>query len=264
MPSVARGNITETIKENKDYVAGRGMDRRNLYLKKEGLLNETVWIHQDPPLSTKELEQRRRLFIEKDTALKKSPNLSVSELRFQLRNLPKKEFHEAELRELMVAVVDAYKEQPNFTKKMPKIKTLIRQVKVLKDVDKTFVDPETQKVTNMSSGLAFAEFTDPDLSLFAVRYLNNMQLAGNRPLIVDFALDDARKVQKRAQKLEKHQRLAMEKKDADKKANRAEKRQKLQPEETGTKEHSGIEVSEGVSKRRETVSIGECEDITVL
>ena len=56
MPSVARGNITETIKENKDYVAGRGMDRRNLYLKKEGLLNETMWIHQEPALSTKELE----------------------------------------------------------------------------------------------------------------------------------------------------------------------------------------------------------------
>ena len=81
--------------------------------------------------------------------------------------------------------------------KLPKIKSLIKQVKVLKDVDKTFVDPETQKVTNLSSGLAFAEFSDPAISLFAVRYLNNMQLAGNRPLIVDFALDDARKVQKR-------------------------------------------------------------------
>ena len=49
-------------------------------------------------------------------------------------------------------------------------------------------------MTNFSSGLAFAEFSDPKISLFAVRYLNNMQLAGNRPLIVDFALDDARKV----------------------------------------------------------------------
>jgi len=75
---------------------------------------------------------------------------------------------------------------------------------VLKDVDKTFVDPETEKVTNYSSGLAFVEVTDSDLALFAVRYLNNMQLAGNRPLIVDFALDDARKMQKRTQKLEKH------------------------------------------------------------
>ena len=126
---------------------GAGVDRRNLFLKKEGLLNETNWVHQDPPLQSKDLEQRRKLFIEKDKALKKSPNLSVSQVRLQLRNLPKKEFHEAELRELMVAVIEAYKEneteQTGQPVKLPKIKTLIRQVKVLKDVDKTFVDPET-------------------------------------------------------------------------------------------------------------------------
>lgn len=60
-----------------------------------------------------------------------------------------------------------------------------------------------------------------------------MQLAGNRPLIVDFALDDARKMQKRTQKLEKHQRIALEKKDALKKEVRAEKRLKRFSEETG-------------------------------
>lgn len=47
----------------------------------------------------------------------------------------------------MVAVIEAYKEneteQTGQPVKLPKIKTLIRQVKVLKDVDKTFVDPET-------------------------------------------------------------------------------------------------------------------------
>ena len=113
-----------------------------------------------------------------------------------MRNLPKKEFGDAELRELMVAVIEAYKEHEKVTK-LPKIKSLIKQVKVLKDVDKTFVDPETQQVTNFSSGLAFVQFTDVDIALFAVRYLNNMRLAGDRPLIVDFALDDARKLQKR-------------------------------------------------------------------
>ena len=120
-----------------------------------------------------------------------------------MRNLPKREFGDAELRELMVAVIEAYKEHEKVTK-LPKIKSLIKQVKVLKDVDKTFVDPETQQVTNFSSGLAFVQFTDADIALFAVRYLNNMQLAGTRPLVVDFALDDARKLQKRQQKLEKH------------------------------------------------------------
>ena len=76
-------------------------------------------------MTSKDLEQRRRLFIEKDNALKKSPNLSVSKMRLQLRNLPKREFHEPELRELMVAVIEAYKEE-NPGKKMPRIKTLIK------------------------------------------------------------------------------------------------------------------------------------------
>ena len=136
------------------------------------------------------------------------------------------------MRELVIAVIEAYKEKDD-AKKLPKIKACIKQIKVLKDVDKTFVDPETEKVTNLSSGLAFVEVTDDDLALFAVRYLNNMQLAGNRPLIVDFALDDARKMQKRTQKLEKHQRIALEKKDALKKEVRAEKRLKRFSEETG-------------------------------
>ena len=78
MPSVARTKVGEVIQANKDLIKGAGQDRRNLYLKKEGLLSETSWIHQEPPLQSKDLEQRRRLFIEKDSALKKSPNLSVS------------------------------------------------------------------------------------------------------------------------------------------------------------------------------------------
>jgi len=131
--------------------------------------------------------------MEKDSALKKSPNLSVSRTRLQLRNLPRREFYENELRELMVAVVEAYKEHHRVAQ-LPKVKSLIRQVKVLKDGEKTVVDVATQKVTSLSSGLAFVEFSDAELALFAVRYLNNMQLAGNRPLVVDFALDDARKL----------------------------------------------------------------------
>lgn len=46
----------------------------------------------------------------------------------------------------------------------------------------------------------------------------------NRGLIVDFCLQDARKLHARTQKLEKHQRLAMEKKQEEKKKRREEKK----------------------------------------
>ena len=45
MPSVERGKVDAIVKANKDTLKGVGLDRRNLYLKKEGLLNETSWIH---------------------------------------------------------------------------------------------------------------------------------------------------------------------------------------------------------------------------
>ena len=44
------------IKANKDSQKGLGEDRRNLILKKEGLLNETYWVHTEPKLAAKDLE----------------------------------------------------------------------------------------------------------------------------------------------------------------------------------------------------------------
>lgn len=48
LPSVARTKVANTVQLNKDVAKGHGEDRRNLYLKKEGLLSEKDWIHQQP------------------------------------------------------------------------------------------------------------------------------------------------------------------------------------------------------------------------
>ena len=45
MPSVRRDKVDSVVQANKDAAKGVGLDRRNLALKKEGLLNETSWIH---------------------------------------------------------------------------------------------------------------------------------------------------------------------------------------------------------------------------
>jgi hypothetical protein len=45
MPSVARTKVADTLQQNKDDFKGVGEDRRNLALKKEGLLSEKDWIH---------------------------------------------------------------------------------------------------------------------------------------------------------------------------------------------------------------------------
>ena len=48
LPSVARTKVSDVLQQNKDMSKGTGEDRRNLYLKKEGLLSEKDWIHQQP------------------------------------------------------------------------------------------------------------------------------------------------------------------------------------------------------------------------
>ena len=52
LPQVAKTRVNDVIQANKDSVKGTGEDKRNLYLKKEGLLNEKLWVHQEPALKS--------------------------------------------------------------------------------------------------------------------------------------------------------------------------------------------------------------------
>lgn len=110
---------------------------------------------------------------------------------------------------------------------------LITQVKILRNAEKEVQVDESStslkgdslgKSFKSASGLAFVEFSSAEAALFAVRYLNNMHLVNNKGLIVDFSLQDARKLHARKQKLEKHQRLAMERKLEEKKKRRDARR----------------------------------------
>jgi RNA recognition motif-containing protein len=144
-------------------------------------------------MTGKDLESRQALYIAKDAALKKSPNLSVSLVRLQVRNLPKKDFYEPELRALMITVMDAFKTANPTVKESAK--KLITQTKILRDAEKTVqVDTSNKDLKGdlgtsfkASSGLAFVELSSAEAALFTVRYLNNMQLT-SRGLIVDFCL----------------------------------------------------------------------------
>ena len=53
-------------------------------------------------------------------------------------------------------------------------------------------EKKDQDAEALASGMAFVEFKSESLALFAVRYLNNMDLIGgkNKGLIVDFSLED--------------------------------------------------------------------------
>ena len=69
----------------------------------------------------------------------------------------------------------------------------MKHVKILRDKEK--VDTATGE--NLSNGIGFCEFGTDELALFALKYLNNMELVGNKGLIADFSIEDARALHKR-------------------------------------------------------------------
>ena len=77
----------------------------------------------------------------------------------------------------------------------------------MRDDQKT--DTEGEK---LPTGQAFVEFANPDLALFAVRYLNNMEIVPTKGLIVDFSMEDQRALFKRKEKIERWRKIAKEKK----------------------------------------------------
>jgi len=124
---------TEEVRKKQEQ------DKRNLDMAKEGLLNETNWIHAKPGLTKAALELRQRLYTSKDKALKASTNLYVSKTRLQIRNLPRKEFFEAELKELMRVVAEEWSHTLSKEEKaaLYKNKKLIAHTKIMRDEQKT-------------------------------------------------------------------------------------------------------------------------------
>ena len=84
-------------------------------------------------------------------------------------------------------------------KEFKKSKKLIKQVKMIRD-DSRVEDDGSKR----PSGLAFIELETAPLALFISRRLNNLILrkGSKRGIIVDFAVQDARKLRKREMKLD--------------------------------------------------------------
>jgi hypothetical protein len=137
-----------------------------------------------------------------------------------MRNLPKREFYEGELKELMMVVIDEWLKStgqgPANTKSQKK--KYLKQVKILRDEQKV----DTSSGEKLPSGIGFAEFDDENLALFAIRYLNNMEIVPNKGLISEYSLEDARALHKREVRLEKQKKIAFEKKKEQKKQDKAD------------------------------------------
>ncbi len=165
-------NISQKRKENKaEYV---GFDKRNIALADVGRID------QDSPqwaqLSKNDKEKRQAAILKKKQKLK-NPNFLVSPVRLSVRNLTK-QVDESKLRHMFSSGKAG----------------MLKQVVVLKDE------------SGVSKGYGFVEFRKHEDALNALhRVNNNAQFFGaERRPIVEFAIDDARKVRLREAKTEKN------------------------------------------------------------
>lgn len=195
------------------------VDKRNLNDVKVGLVGTHDFIHG--PVGEEDMETRIRLYKEKQQALKKNPNLFVSKTRMCIRNLHKK-MDEKALAEFCAGFRDDWKETltPEALKKANKVK-LIHQFKVLSDKTKTDAEGNSKM-----SGMGFIEVAEPDLALYIINHMNNFVMNPKNPkgLIIDFSLEDHRKLLKRKQKMESLKKKQQEAKAEEEKENGAEKK----------------------------------------
>ncbi|KAH9316193.1 hypothetical protein KI387_024820, partial [Taxus chinensis] len=165
----------------KEKVEKEVHDHRNLYLTKEGLILEGT--PAAAGVSKEDLSKRQILAHQKEIKLR-SPNFHVSKTRLAIYNVPKS-MTEIELKKLVIAAV-----QSRASKQNP----VIKQVKILRDIKKP-----VSGVKGRPRGVAFIEFGVHEHAIVALRVLNNNPetFGPERRPIVEFAIDDVRKLQKR-------------------------------------------------------------------
>ena len=177
-------------------------DARNLYLAREGRIEQgsDAW----KALSPADRAARDRAAADARTKLK-SPNFAISRTRLCLRNRPFN-VDEATLRPLLLEAV---------TLRAATASPKLTQVKILSGDGGGGDDGGNggegkKKSSNRGKGMAFAEFTDHEHALCALRTLNNSPapFGVDRRPIVEFAIDDARMMQKRLRAVEAREAAA--------------------------------------------------------
>jgi nucleolar protein 4 len=234
--------VKENIKE----------DKRNTDNLKIGLVTTKDFVHTG--VSDRDMEDRVRLFKEKQASVKKNPNLFVSKNRMCVRNLDKR-MNEKTLSEFCASFTADWKETLGQKELREANKTkLVHQFKILKDQSKVDADGKPK-----SNGIGFIEAADPNLAIYLVNNMNNfiMNKKLERGLIVDFALEDHRKLLKRKQRMESNQKKLKDARE-DTADGKPEKKKREFKEKRDPKDPKVIQ------EKKDKLTIDQIEDITKL
>lgn len=187
-------------------------------------------------VSESDMRIRLRLYKSKNESMKKNPNLFQSDSRLCFRNLPRTGFEEADLKAMIKEHLNTWKnsltEEQTKEKELNK-KKLIHQVLVMKNEETVLADGSVK-----GSGMAYAEIKDTDAVIYLIRAMNNIHLSTttNKGLIVDFAIEDHRKLHKRQLKADAREKRTLTSKREEKIAKKEEEEYNYVPDVAVKKE----------------------------
>eukprot|EP00050_Salpingoeca_kvevrii_P002350 m.191224 g.191224 ORF g.191224 m.191224 type:complete len:516 (+) comp10592_c1_seq1:4188-5735(+) len=175
------------LKNNTTKEKGK-VDRRNLYLAREGIILE-----DSPAFATlpKSVRQKRQNLVAEGNAKAANPNYFVSKTRLTVHNLPLT-VDDMALKNLFRKAAEASDEGVG----------KIKQAKIVRSKDR--VDSSGK---GRSRGFGFVEFEDHDAALRALRQLNNNPecFGDERRPIVMFAWENAQVIKARSDRMQRLQ-----------------------------------------------------------
>jgi RNA recognition motif-containing protein len=205
LPCISKEDAKTAEKEN---IKKKLEDPRRRDLLYYGLIN----IHDT---SEEDQEKREYLIGLKKNNYGKNPNYHVSTTRLTIRNIEKLTT-EDNIKDIVREKINSFIESlDDAEKKIYKKIKKVKQVKVLRDKKEIGKDDLPK-----SKGCAFVEVCDEKLGKYLIDNMSDYKISKKYPgkgLILDFALDDIRKVNKRKNKLKnlKEKRKAEKAEDAE-------------------------------------------------
>jgi len=238
--SVSKDEAVKTKEAKKTEDQGDNRFRELLYY---GLNNYYDFAEgKEADVSEEDKQKRENIIQQKKMNFKKNPNLHVSETRLNMRNFDKA-YDEAKIKELLRQKTEQFMDELKSTKsadykvymKMKKIK----QIKLMRDEKVLDKDNKAK-----SKSVAFVEVCDKNFGKWLIKSLSNCKVSKNpkKGLIMDFVLDDIRKIRNRLIKLD---RLKMKKKVGEAEDGKSRSKSKSKKEKSHAKGHEGdLELNE--------------------
>ncbi|OMH86265.1 putative RNA-binding protein [Zancudomyces culisetae] len=185
----------EQAQEIQEKRAATNIDKRNLYLLKEGVIFPSESGENQSDISSELLDTNLKNYGKRKAQLTKNPNLFVSKTRLCIRNIPPSASQQS-LKQVAMSSIDKFKANV----RAGKVLDLTSEEKITGNWSKRPKIVQAKLILSSKSkpGYAFVEFAEHSHALACLRYLNflptklafNTDSSSSKMLFVEFAIEN--------------------------------------------------------------------------